>query len=97
MPCIIYLHRLCRAIALAAEDIKLTSKCSIKDAVLEAREYTTESTSRSGSLDSFLELTDGIIYAIKIAPKTPKVIKVSIHDCISNNTHAMLIYTIIIL
>lgn len=84
------INRLCRAIALAAKDIKVTSKCSIKKAVLDARKYTTESTSGSGSLEGFLKLTDGIIYAIKIAPKSPKVEKVSIDSipaaaCISNS------------
>ena len=78
------IYRLCRAIALAANDIKLTDKqCSILEAVIDAMKYITGSTSgsESGSLEGFLALTDSIINAIKIAdPKILKVKEVSLHD-----------------
>ena len=66
---LMHIFRLCRAIALAAEDIKLTSKqWSVKDAVLRAQKCTkVGAESDSESLEGFLALTDGIIYAIKIA------------------------------
>lgn len=77
--------RLCRAIALAAKDVTLTvndKPYSIKDAVTEAQNYV-ESDSKYGSLDGFLALTDGIVYAIKIAPKSSSknIIEVSVHTC----------------
>ena len=71
-----HIFRLCRAIALAAEDIKLTSKqWSVKDAVLKAQKCTevgaeSDPESLTDSLEGFLALTDGIIYAIKIADPT---------------------------
>ena len=68
IPC----HRLCRAIALAANVVELTygstgSPCTILQAVSRALEYISDEAPSTGSLDGFLELTDSIIYAIKIA------------------------------
>ena len=68
--------RLCRAIALAAKDIKLSCTIiedgtprqkdyNILSAVVDAQKYIKDHS--SGSLDGFLALTDSIIYAIKIA------------------------------
>ena len=88
-----HVFRLCRAIALAAEDIKLTSKqWSVKDAVLRAQKCTeVGAESDSESLEGFLALTDGIIYAIKIAdPKIPKVKQVSILINLNLCLHASL-------
>ena len=79
-----HIYRLCRAIALAAKDITLIDKCTILEAVIDAKKYIAGSTSgpESGSLDGFLALTDGIINVIKIADPTisPKVKKVSLQD-----------------
>ena len=79
-----HIYRLCRAIALAAKDIMLIDKCTILEAVIDAKKYITGSTSgsESGSLEGFLALTDGIINVIKIADPTisPEVKKVSLQD-----------------
>lgn len=70
-------HRLCRAIALAAKAVKLTfgdpeSTCTIFDAVSSALKYVSDEGPSTGSdsLNGFLQLTDSIIYAIKIAGPT---------------------------
>jgi hypothetical protein len=77
--------RLCRAIALAAEDVKLSNtskRWSVVNAVLKAQkcadsESEVGAESDSELLEGFLALTDGIIYAIKIAdPDIPNVKKV---------------------
>ena len=68
-------YRLCRAIALAAKAVKLTydhqtpteSTCTVLEAVSDALKYVSDNAQSSGSLDGFLQLTDSIIYAIKIA------------------------------
>lgn len=70
-------YRLCRAIALAAKAVKLTydhqtttkSTCTVLKAVSDALKYVSDKAhdQSSGSLDGFLQLTDSIIYAIKIA------------------------------
>ena len=87
IPC-----RLCRAIALAANVVKLTviegekpkQKC-ILDAVLDAQKYIKNPS--TGSLNGFLALTDSIVYAIKAAnpeglsdddPQNLKLKKVSV-------------------
>ena len=64
--------RLCRAIALAANVVKVTvikgkkpKQKSILDAVSDAQKYIKNPS--TGSLDGFLALTDSIIYAIKLA------------------------------
>ena len=62
--------RLCRAIALAANGVKLTviegkEPKSILDAVLDAQKNPS-----TESLDGFLALTDSVIYAIKVANPT---------------------------
>jgi hypothetical protein len=64
---------LCRAIALAANVVKLTVELegeepqqkTILNAVIDAQKYIKDPS--TGSLEGFLALTDSIIYAIKVA------------------------------